>query len=230
MEKAMSRVAIFFLVVITLGLSSLLSLLGLATIQTNLLGWFLFISGLIYFFGTVIVYWIRGIRFWLPRAKGELLREEQSDWSFWCIVIGMIAAFYLPPMEYLFFKAVLPRAVWMQITGLLLIFFGSVLFIWARRTLKYFYSGHLSVVEDQQLVQNGPYRFIRHPAYTGYLLITLGLAFGYSSFAGLTAILLLVLPSMIYRIYVEDKLLSDHFNTQFDEYARKTKRLFPGIW
>lgn len=226
----MSRTAIFFLVVITLGLAVLLPLLVLATIQTNLLGWFLLILGLIYFFGTVIVYSIRGIRFWQPLTKGEMLREERKDWSFRLIMIGMITAFYLPVIEYLFFKAVLPRAAWMQVTGLLLLVFGSILFVWARRILGKFYSGHVPVIESQQLVQNGPYRFIRHPVYAGYILITLGLALGYSSLIGFAAILLLLLPSVIYRIRIEDRLLAEHFGVQFKDYASQTKRLIPAIW
>jgi protein-S-isoprenylcysteine O-methyltransferase Ste14 len=145
-------------------------------------------------------------------------------------MIGMIAAFYLPPIEYLFFPAVLPRTVWIQVAGLLLVIIGSALFVWARRTLGNFYSGHVSVIEGQPLIRSGPYRFIRHPAYAGYLLITLGLALGYSSFAGLTVVLFIVLPCMVYHIYVEDKLLAGYFGVQFEDYARGTKRLLPGIW
>lgn len=226
----MSRVSILFLTLVTLGLSILLTLLGLATLQSNLLGWFLLIAGLIYFFGIIIVYWVRGIRFWRPRAKGEMIKEEQQDWSFWLIVIGMIAAVYLPPIEYLFFTAALPRGFWMQIAGLLLILFGSVLFIWARRALGGFYSGHISVIEGQQLVQRGPYHFIRHPAYAGYILITFGLALGYSSLAGFAAFLFVLLPSMIYRIRVEDQLLAEYFGAPFDDYARRRKRLLPYVW
>lgn len=226
----MSRYAIFFLVFITLGLAILLALLGYMTIQSNLLGWFLLISGSICFFGIIIVYWVRRIRFWRPRAKGDMVREERDDWSFWFIVVGMIAMFYLPPVEYIFFTAVLPRNFWMQITGLLLIFFGSTLFIWAHRTLGNYYSGHVSVVEGQPLVQRGPYRFVRHPAYAGYLLIALGVAFGYSSLAGFVVIPALLLPSVIYRLSVEDKILAEHFGMQFKEYAGKVARLIPGIW
>ncbi len=226
----MSRLAIFFLAVFTLGLALLLALLGLLTFQANLLGYFLLISGLIYFFGVMVVYWIRGIKFWRPRAKGEVLKEEKDDWSFWLIVVGMIAAFYLPALEYLFFTTTLPRTVSLQAVGLLFIFSGSMLFIWARRALGHFYSGHLSVLEGQPLVQSGPYRFIRHPAYAGYLLIVLGLAVGYSSFAGFAAILFVLLPAVIYRIRVEDNLLSEHFGAKFIEYTNKVARLIPGIW
>jgi protein-S-isoprenylcysteine O-methyltransferase Ste14 len=226
----MSRLTIFFLVIITLGLAILLALLGWATMQSNLLGWFLFITGLIYFFGVIIVYRIRRIQFWQPQASGETIKEEDNDRSFWLIVVGMIAVFYLPPIEYLLSPIIMPHTDSMEVIGLLIIIFGSVLFIWARRTLGKFYSGHVSVIEGQQLVQSGPYRFIRHPAYAGYLLIALGLSLGYSSLTGLAAILFLLLPSVIYRLRVEDKLLAEHFGTQFEEYAITVARLIPGIW
>lgn len=226
----MSRVAIFFLVVITLGLSLLLSLLGWLTISSNLLGGFLLIVGLIYFCGVIIVYWIRGIRFWRPRAVGKLLDQEETDRSFWAIVLGIIPAFYFPPLEYLYFDAILPRVRAMQILGLLIIALGSILFVWARRVLGDFYSGHLSVVEGQPLVQHGPYHFIRHPAYAGYLLIALGLWIGYSSLLGLIVVLSLLIPTIIYRIHVEDAVLAEHFGSQFKSYARKTKCLLPYVW
>ncbi len=226
----MNRAAIFFLVFITLGLAILLALLGAVTIRSNLLGWFLLISGSTYFFGVIIVYWIRGIQFWRPQAKGEFVIEEQNDWSFWLIVVGMISVFYLPPLEYIFLPAALPRMEWMQVAGLTLIIFGSALFIWARRTLGKFYSGHVSIVEGQPLVRSGPYHFIRHPAYAGYFLMSFGLTIGYSSLLGLTSVILLLLPVIIYRLRLEDKLLAEHFGEEFKKYAAGTKCLIPIIW
>ena len=226
----MSHIAIFFLVVLTLGLSLFLSFLGFATIKSNLLGWFLLLAGLVYFFGGIIVYWIRGIRFWGPRAQGQIVREERSDWSFWMIVAGMIAAFYLPPVEFLYFKNILPQSLWMQSIGLIFILCGSALFIWARHTLGNYYSGHVSVLDGQPLVQEGPYRFIRHPAYMGYLLIAVGIAVGYSSLSGLAVIPILLLPAVIYRLSVEDTFLAEHFGDEFRAYAKNTARLIPRVW
>lgn len=225
----MSRTLVFFLVIGTLGLAILLTTLGVMTLP-NLMGWFLFISGLMYLFGVLIVYWFRRIEFWRPRARGAMIKEERSDWSFWFIVIGMVAAFYLSPLEYLLFEGVLPRTFFMQILGLPLILLGSALFIWARRALGQFYSGHVSVIEGQPLVQSGPYQIVRHPAYAGYLLIALGLALGYSSLAGLVAILTLLLPSLLYRVNVEERMLFEHFGEAYRRYVDKSKRLIPGIW
>jgi len=226
----MNRIAIFFLVICALGLAFVIGWLGWATVQTNLMGGFLLLVGGAYLVGVVIVYWFRKERFWGPRAGGAMLKQENDDRSFWWIVIGMIAAFFLPPIEYLLLPAILPRVNWMEVTGLMFIVLGSALFIWARRTLGKFYSGHVSVVEGQPLVQSGPYRFIRHPAYAGYVLIALGIAFGYSSLTGFIVIPTLLLPSMIYRMSVEDQLLAEYFGEQFGKYADKTARLIPGIW
>jgi protein-S-isoprenylcysteine O-methyltransferase len=142
----------------------------------------------------------------------------------------MLATFYIPPFEHLFFAAVLPRTDWTKATGVILVILGVVLFAWARRVLRAFYSGHVSVIEGQRLVQSGPYRVIRHPAYAGYFLIALGIVIGYSSLAGLVAILLLLLPGLVYRISVEEKLLLKQFDEEYRTYTLKTKRLIPFIW
>jgi protein-S-isoprenylcysteine O-methyltransferase Ste14 len=226
----MSRLAILFLMVVVPALSILLALLGLETLPANLLGWFLLLTGIVYAAGIVIAVYVRREQFWESRLREKKAEEEHGDRSFWLIALGMIGGFFLSPMEYLYFPAILPRPAWIQIPALLLTIFGAALFVWARRALGDSYSGHVSVTEDQRLVQDGPYRFLRHPAYAGYLWISLGLAVGYSSLAGLAAALFALLPAVIYRIRVEEKLLAEHFGAQFDDYARKTKRLIPGVW
>lgn len=225
----MSQLAIFFLVVCALGLAFVIAWLGWATVQTNLMGWFLLLVGGAYLIGVVVVYWFRKERFWGPRAGGAMLKEEDRDASFWWIVVGMIAAFFLPPIEYLFLPPFLPRQDWIEVIGLILIFLGSALFVWARRTLGKFYSGHVSVVEGQPLAQGGPYRFIRHPAYMGYLLMALGIACGYSSLAGFIVTLFLLLPAAIYRSWVEDKLLSEHFGEQWTKYRQRVPSFIPRL-
>lgn len=226
----MSRLAILFLLGVAPALAICLSLLGLETLRTNLLGWFLFLTGIIYAAGTVSVAYIRREQFWESNHGYAAVQGEPGDRSFWLITLGMIAAFYLSPLEYLYFAARLPRTAWMESTGVGLVLLGSILFVWARRTLGMNYSGHVLVKDGQDLVQSGPYRIIRHPAYAGYLLMALGISLGYTSLAGCVSILFFLLPAVIYRIRLEDHFLAEHFGAQFDQYAWRTKRLLPGIW
>lgn len=229
-ETLMNRNAVRFLLLLAPILAIFLAFLGLRTLSTNLLGWFLFLTGAVYAAGTVIVAYIRGKTFWETQISGNIRQSERSDRSFWMITVSMMAVFYLSPLEHIYFASQLPRTIWMEYSGVGLFSFGSGMFVWARRTLGVNYSGHLSVKEGQQLVQSGPYRAIRHPAYAGYLLMALGIALGYSSLVGIASTLFALLPCMIYRIHIEDRLLAEHFGKQFDQYCRKTQRLIPGIW
>jgi protein-S-isoprenylcysteine O-methyltransferase len=226
----MNRKAVYFLLFLVPALAIALALLGLETLSTNLLGWLLFLTGIVYAAGVVIVAYIRRETFWEAKIPGDITQAEQSDRSFWMITLAMMAVFYLSPLEYIYLAPQLPRNVWMEYTGMALFMFGTVLFLWARRTLGANYSGHLLVKAGQQLVQSGPYRVIRHPAYAGYLLMALGLALGYSSLAGIASTVFVLLPCMIYRMYVEDRLLAEHFGRQFEHYRNDVKRLIPGIW
>jgi protein-S-isoprenylcysteine O-methyltransferase Ste14 len=225
-----NRIATFFLIVIAPILAIMLALLGVETISTNPLGGFLLLVGLAYMIGVVIVYWIRREHFWDSPIPGPTIHQEYGDRSFWLITAAMLAVFYLSPVEYLFFAAVLPRTTWMSSSGLTLVILGVMLFLWARRALQENYAGHISVKPGQALVKSGPYRIIRHPAYTGYLLMGLGISLGYSSLAGLAAVFLLLLPGLVYRIHVEEKLLVQYFSDAYRQYSRMVKRLIPGIW
>ncbi len=226
----MSRIAVFFLLVVTPVLAVLLALLGVETLPTNPLGWFLILVGVSYLSGIGIVCFIRRERFYAPAFNEVSIKEERSDRSFWFLALGMMSAFFLSPLEYLYFLSIFPRSAWVSSFGIGLVSLGVVLFVWARHTLSKNYSGHISVKSGQTLVQSGPYRFIRHPAYSGYLLMALGISLGYSSMAGLISVLALLLPSLVYRMKVEEKLLAEHFGEAYYQYMLRTKQLVPGFW
>ncbi|MFT3894320.1 MAG: isoprenylcysteine carboxylmethyltransferase family protein [Anaerolineales bacterium] len=226
----MNKNAIHFLMFIVPALAIVLALLGVETLFKNILGWVLLLTGVVYAAGVVIVGYIRRETFWETHAQGDTVQAEQGDRSFWMIALAMMAVFYLSPLEYIYLPTRLLRHDWMEIGGLALFVCGGALFVWARRTLGKSYSGHLSVQTGQQLVQNGPYQLVRHPAYTGYLLMALGIAVGYSSLTGIGSTVFILLPCMIYRIHVEDALLAKHFGEQFELYRHRVKRLIPGIW
>ena len=84
-------------------------------------------------------------------------------------------------------------------------------------------------MSDHRIVRAGPYRYLRHPSYTGTLMILLGL--GLASRTWLGTVIILALFSLVigYRINVEEKALKAEFGKEYIEYAKKTKRLFPFI-
>ena len=226
----MKKSTIVFLIVVTPILAALLAFFGLTTLKTNPMGWFLLTVGVVYCIGLIISSLVNRRKFWESASKEEVQREEMSDQSFWFITIGMAAVFFISPAEYLYFRLITTGEQWLLFFGLGLVIAGTWLFVWARRTLRQAYSGHLEVKDKQPLVQSGPYRLVRHPAYAGYLLMALGIVIGYTSLMGLIAYIILLIPATIFRINLEEKLLSESFGEEYQSYKSKTSRILPHIW
>lgn len=200
-----------------------LGYLGIITCQHNLTGWFLILTAFAYGLGGPYLLWSN-------LKKEGITHQERRDLSFWLILPGFLFIFYAPPLEYIYMPGMIPNTHWFQIIGLVLITASLMLFTWANLALKGMYSGRVRVKTGHTLIQNGPYHLIRHPAYASYIIMSLGITIGFSSLIGLIAIPLLLVPGLIYRISVEERLLSEAFGEQYVQYTRLTWRLIPGIW
>ena len=202
-----------------------LGYLGFATYKYNLTGWFLILTAFSYGLGGPF-------SLWSNMKRSGVIHQERQDRSFWLILPGFLVVFYASPLEYLYIPKIpyLARTTWMQLAGLGLIVASLVLFGWARIALKGMYSGRIRVQAGHILIQNGPYCIIRHPAYASFIIMSLGIVIGFSSLIGLVAVPLLLVPGFIYRINVEEEILSAEFGEQYIRYVRNTKRLVPFIW
>ena len=225
----MNWMALLFLLVIAPALAICLALLGLETLRDNLMGWILLCLGAIYPPGILIDYHARRGRYRGPVA-GTGGAEERGDLSLWLILPGFLTAFFASPLEWMYLAPALPRTTALQAIGCVLFLAGVALAVWAQRSLRSSYTAYLAVQGGQRLVNSGPYRSVRHPAYSGQLLMTLGVAIGYSSVIGLAAIPILLFPGLAYRIQVEERLLTAQFGEAYAAYARRTRRLIPGLW
>lgn len=114
-----------------------------------------------------------------------------------------------------------------MVAGLIL-FIGGVIFrLIAIHTLGRFYSHRVRIAGDHQVVDTGPYRFLRHPAYTGMLLAHLGFVLIFPNIWAAAAWLVLLI-TIIIRIHVEEKALFEL--PGYPEFAAKRSRLLPGFW
>jgi len=110
--------------------------------------------------------------------------------------------------------------------GLIFVALGMSLAIWASVHIK---SAILGEVEPriQVLVQEGPYRFVRHPVYLGMTVAFLGATIALRSWVGMIGVLLLFLPSVIYRARLEDEALFRRFGSEWVNYAVQTGFILP---
>jgi protein-S-isoprenylcysteine O-methyltransferase Ste14 len=115
-----------------------------------------------------------------------------------------------------------------QYLGLLLIFAGSVLREWAILRLGRFFSRTVQIEANHKIITDGPYHWIRHPAYTGMFLIYLGIAFAIGTWLGILITAGLMLGATMYRISIEEKVLIEAIGDPYEDYIKHTWRLFPG--
>ncbi len=115
------------------------------------------------------------------------------------------------------------------ILGILLLLLGTALRALARSTLKRYWSPVARVLPDHQMVTGGLYKHIRHPGYLGEILIYFAVPTFLSSAYG-AATMLMILPFILYRIRVEEGMMTEKFGDDYRRYAKGTKRLVPYLY
>ncbi len=122
----------------------------------------------------------------------------------------------------------LPRhssVVWL---GASLILAGVAVAIWARWNLGRNWSDKIVLKVDHELIQSGPYRYLRHPIYTGVLLAVAGTALTIGEWRGVAALVLLGTNYYV-KASKEEKILAANFGEAFAEHKRRTGFFLPGL-
>jgi protein-S-isoprenylcysteine O-methyltransferase Ste14 len=97
-------------------------------------------------------------------------------------------------------------------------------------TLGKSFSANVAIHSTQRLNQSGLFRVVRHPSYSGLLLIFLAMGLNTHNWLGLGIIVLLPAAALVYRIHVEEVALTGAFGAEYVEYSQRAKRLIPGIY
>jgi|ERR1035437_3999183 protein-S-isoprenylcysteine O-methyltransferase Ste14 len=113
--------------------------------------------------------------------------------------------------------------------GIGLMIAGILLRQWSIAVLGRYFSRTVGVQEGQAVVDRGPYRLVRHPAYTGSLLTMVGLGFVLQSWGAVLVLIAFFGAAFGYRIHVEEAVLTSKLGDEYVAYAKKTKRLIPYV-
>jgi protein-S-isoprenylcysteine O-methyltransferase Ste14 len=114
--------------------------------------------------------------------------------------------------------------------GAALVVAGVAIRVWAVLTLGRWFTTVVRVADDQQVVSDGPYRWVRHPSYLGLLVALAGLGLMLTDWGSLAVAVLLPLATLVWRIRVEERALREGLGAAYGDYAAGRKRLLPGIW
>jgi protein-S-isoprenylcysteine O-methyltransferase len=93
-----------------------------------------------------------------------------------------------------------------------------------------FFTVNVAIASDHRLIDTGPYRFVRHPSYSGALMAFLGLALCLGNWVSLVLIVVPVLLVFLRRVQVEEAVLLRAFGDRYRDYIRRSKRLIPAIY
>lgn len=139
------------------------------------------------------------------------------------IFIGSLLRRWVPALD-------TPAPDAFAVAGLVVIWVGLAVRLWAVMTLGGSFSTFVQVDADQAVVSRGPYRWVRHPSYTGLLLVALGFGLGARNWLSLLICAVVPLLGLLPRMAIEESEMTRVLGEQYRSYQRTTHRLVPGLW
>lgn len=178
--------------------------------------------------------WIVFLLYWLVTAWSVKPTQEVKPGigKFRWVIIGIAVVLILlrsfgVPLPFLSIS-LLPHSPLISVTSVVLVLIGLLIAIMARSTLAGNWSKDIELKQGHELVTTGLYSYVRHPIYTGVLLMGIGSVL----FVGTIGVLLLFLWMLFYfwyKLTQEEKLLSEHFPKTYPRYKKRVKALIPYI-
>jgi protein-S-isoprenylcysteine O-methyltransferase Ste14 len=116
------------------------------------------------------------------------------------------------------------------VAGLALMATGLFIRQWAILVLGRFFTVDVRLHPNQPVVDRGPYRWVRHPSYTGLVVFFVGVGLAVTNWASLIVLALVPTIGLLFRIHAEERALLTGLGEPYRRYAATRRRLFPGIW
>jgi protein-S-isoprenylcysteine O-methyltransferase Ste14 len=180
-----------------------------------------------------IVIWIAFYAYWLFSAlkTRSPVKRKQSQYSFFLygitwVVLCIFFINWLSPD--LMAERIVPDGIGFTLIGLLVTIAGLAFAIWARVHLGKNWSGMPTIRQDHTITRTGPYRFVRHPIYSGILLGLTGTAMGIG-YLVIFFCVILVFGLFVIKFRMEEKFLLEEFGEEYARYKREVKALIPYV-
>jgi protein-S-isoprenylcysteine O-methyltransferase Ste14 len=182
---------------------------------------------------TISIVWI-AFEIWLVvrdrmQGKGRTGNDRGTRYyNFLAIIIGITSAGIISGNNKFYFPGGRSDAgFWI---GLCIMIIGFALRIWAVATLGVSFRTTVETHTNQNVIRNGPYRLVRHPSYSGLILMCCGYGIAVQNWLSLIFAIILPLIALIYRIHIEEAALVESIGAEYEEYQTETKKLLPWVW
>lgn len=118
----------------------------------------------------------------------------------------------------------------LDVSALLFFVPGLALRWWAIVVLGRFFTVDVTIEKDHEVVEAGPYQWVRHPSYTGVLLAFFGLALSLHNLLSIFLIMVPITVALLHRMNVEEQALLRALGERYASYMARTKRLLPFLY
>ena len=177
--------------------------------------------------------WLVFVAIWVLAAistKRTVYRETRAQrLRYWVLlVIAYVLLLYGLRLPYQLNLDIVPHEATTAWAAAVLCVIGLAFALWARVTLGRNWSGTVTLKEEHELVERGPYRFVRHPIYTGILTMFFATALAQGHLSGLVGTLLMFASFWI-KLRDEEKLMLQQFPERYTDYRRRAKRIIPFV-
>lgn len=116
-----------------------------------------------------------------------------------------------------------------SVIGFVLLISGLGTRLQATRTLGEYFSPVVRVLPEHKLVKHGIYKHLRHPIYLGSMLAFFSVPFIFHSLYGFL-VTALAIPFILYKIRVEERMLTEKFGDEYRDYVKNSKKLIPYVY
>lgn len=171
-----------------------------------------------------LCFWTAGIFMYKPPGP----RQRNKKWPLFLFSVVLITVMVeLLAARYLFNRFILPAPLDLlaAITGAVLLLSGLSCAIWARVTLGRFWSGSVAVIENQPVIKTGPYAFVRHPIYTGVIMMLWG-SLLLEPFGFMLLVAVLGAISLIVKARLEERMLERRLGNEYANYRKEVGGFF----
>ena len=187
-------------------------------------------------FTTLLGYFLLLIFFYMERRlrRGEEAKSFEAGefdrrttrylgYAYFISTLALLLAWLLDALG----VARLPH--WVGWVGVALALCGLFMRTWSNRSLGTSYTHTLRVSQGQPIIQDGPYRFIRHPGYLGMILMWIGASAATDNWIVMLVVIVVIAAAYHNRIHNEEKMLLSKL-PGYSEYSSRTWRLLPPIY
>jgi protein-S-isoprenylcysteine O-methyltransferase Ste14 len=178
----------------------------------------------------ILACWVLLMVYWRLSASSVKPAAERQTWSSRLARSPALLGFLLMIVAgvHPFGMVMIGQSALSASLGVAVCALGLFVSIWSRKTLGSNWSQDVELKHGHELVERGPYRYVRHPIYTGILLMALGTAIASGLLIEFLAFLCILVGFYI-KLKQEETLLLTHFPDEYPAYKARVKAIVPFV-